>query len=113
MFEVAALAVRFVMLMTTAGQNVNKVSTKAQCSLDLASATWIPVLAREKWTWNEGNRLNKRGEFVYSSDRYRTQAANHQDVVEKMYRDIMEASKLPKEPTGISFTHNQSNNGKR
>ena len=43
----------------------------------------------------EKNRVNKDGELVIQSSRYRTQAQNLDDALEKMQACINRASKLP------------------
>ncbi|KAL3901126.1 MAG: hypothetical protein SGCHY_000846 [Lobulomycetales sp.] len=98
-FPRSKLNTTFVRSSGPGGQNVNKVSTKAQCSLHIDTATWIPVHVRTKLKTTEANRMNKRGELIFSSDRNRTQLSNLEDCIEKIYQTIMEAAALPKDPS--------------
>jgi hypothetical protein len=89
LFPRTKLSTSYVRSSGPGGQNVNKVSTKAQCSFHLANATWIPISVREIVAVKHANRINKKGEIAYASDRNRTQMANYDDCVEKIWNDLM------------------------
>jgi hypothetical protein len=89
LFPRTKLNTTFVRSSGPGGQNVNKVSTKAQCSFHLASAHWIPIQTRELMCVKHANRINKKGEIAYASDRNRTQSANYDDCVQKIWNDLM------------------------
>ena len=55
------------------GQNVNKVSTKADLRLNVFDAAWLPEEVRMALLDMEANRVNSAGELVVQSDRTRTQ----------------------------------------
>ncbi|GBB85940.1 hypothetical protein RclHR1_12390002 [Rhizophagus clarus] len=81
------------------GQNVNKVNTKVDMRFDLNEATWIPEYARKNLAIQEANRLNKKGEFIISSDKSRSQIKNIEDCVDKLYEIILKAAEIPKAPS--------------
>ena len=67
------------------GQNVNKVNTKVDMRLHLEnSADWLHPWVARRLLVLEKNRVNKEGELVIQSSRYRTQAQNLDDALEKM-----------------------------
>ncbi|KAJ3414065.1 Peptidyl-tRNA hydrolase ict1, mitochondrial [Chytridiales sp. JEL 0842] len=73
------------------GQNVNKVSTKVDLRFDIKNVSWIPENVR--------GRIVEQ--FVITSDRYRTQAQNIEDCMQKLYEMIRAAAEaeIPKEPS--------------
>jgi peptidyl-tRNA hydrolase ICT1 len=79
------------------GQNVNKVATKVDMRLHLANAEkdWLPAWVTRRLLVLEKNRVNKEGEFVIQSSRFRTQKQNVDDALEKMQASLNRASKLP------------------
>ena len=81
------------------GQNVNKVETKAEVRLDVASA-WIPPLVRAKLEVLQKNRISKEGTLVVTSQKHRTQKANIAEALERvqdMLDAALEAAGPPKE----------------
>lgn len=67
------------------GQNVNKVNTKVDMRLHLeGAADWLHPWVTRRLLVLEKNRVNKEGELVIQSSRYRTQAQNVSDAMEKM-----------------------------
>ncbi|PKC05144.1 peptidyl-tRNA hydrolase domain-like protein [Rhizophagus irregularis] len=81
------------------GQNVNKVNTKVDMRFNLNEATWIPEYARKKLAIQEASRLNKKGEFMITSDKSRSQVKNIEDCVDKLYEIILKAAEIPKAPS--------------
>ena len=78
------------------GQNVNKVNTKVDMRLNLeANADWLRPWVVRRLMVLEKNRVNKDGELVIQSSRFRTQAQNVTDALEKMQASLNRASKLP------------------
>ncbi|KAK9720801.1 hypothetical protein K7432_003903 [Basidiobolus ranarum] len=80
------------------GQNVNKVATKVEMRFLLDDANWLPEYVRQKIVEQNRNRINKKGEFVVTSDRTRSQVKNSDDCVDKIYQIILMAGEVPKEP---------------
>ncbi|KAJ3059731.1 Peptidyl-tRNA hydrolase ict1, mitochondrial [Rhizoclosmatium hyalinum] len=81
------------------GQNVNKVNTKAEVRFNVSQASWIPYTVRSTLEELNENRMNKKGEFIIASDRFRTQMANFDDCIQKLHEAIIKAveSKIPPE----------------
>jgi peptidyl-tRNA hydrolase ICT1 len=78
------------------GQNVNKVATKVDMRLHLENAEdWLPRWVTRRLVVLEKNRVNKDGELVIQSSRYRTQKQNVDDALDKMQACLNRASKLP------------------
>jgi len=78
------------------GQNVNKVNTKVDMRLDLAkNEDWLHPWVARRLRVLEKNRVNKDGELVIQSSRFRTQKQNVDDALEKMQACVNRASKLP------------------
>jgi peptidyl-tRNA hydrolase ICT1 len=83
------------------GQNVNKVATKVDMRLHLEDAKdWLPRWVARRLLVLEKNRVNRDGELVIQSSRYRTQKQNLDDALEKMQACLNRASKLPQHAKG-------------
>jgi ribosome-associated protein len=90
------LTIRFARAGGPGGQNVNKVETKAEVRFKVAEADWIPPPARERLRALEASRINREGELVIASDRFRTQAQNIEDCLRKLEEMLTAASRRPK-----------------
>src|SRR3954464_8779270 len=66
------------------GQNVNKVASKAVLRWSIASSTSLTFELKARVTRRLGRRINDRGELVLASQRYRDQARNIEDCLDKM-----------------------------
>ncbi len=73
------------------GQNVNKVSTKAQLHWNLAGSTAFDNSEKAKLRAALKNRLNSEGEVVMSSSEQRSQSQNRETALEKLDRLITHA----------------------
>ncbi len=78
------------------GQNVNKVASKAVLRWPAASSEAIPEQFRARVISRLGRRMNDRGELVLSSQRYRDQARNIDDCLQKLCAIIADAVKVRK-----------------
>ena len=78
------------------GQNDNKVSTRAEVRFHLAGAGWLPVAVRKRLAALYPRRLNRDGEFIVVSSRYRSQGRNLDDCIEKLEGFIERASRRPR-----------------
>jgi ribosome-associated protein len=76
------------------GQNVNKVASKAVLRWSVASSPSLPDDVRIRFTAANRRRINDRGELVLTSQRYRDQARNIDDCLEKL-RQLMLAAATP------------------
>ncbi|XP_046856697.1 peptidyl-tRNA hydrolase ICT1, mitochondrial-like [Xenia sp. Carnegie-2017] len=79
------------------GQNVNKVNTKVDIRFHVMTADWIPLWIRKKLFIEEGSRINKDGEMVLQSSRFRDQKKNLNDVIARIERILQNVSAVPKE----------------
>ncbi len=78
------------------GQNVNKLNTKAELWVPVASLVGISDRARARLLGLAGHRLTQAGEIHISSDTCRTQEANRQEVFERLRELIIQALHEPK-----------------
>ena len=78
------------------GQNVNKVSTKAEVRFVLADASWMAEGVRARLAALYPGHLTGQGEVFVTSQRHRTQEANLEDAVEKLTLMVRRASAVPK-----------------
>jgi ribosome-associated protein len=75
------------------GQNVNKVASKAVLRWDVSRSTSIPEEVRDRLIKRAARQINSRGELLLTSQRYRDQARNIADCLEKLQNLILAASK--------------------
>jgi ribosome-associated protein len=78
------------------GQNVNKVSSKATLHWSVATSPSLPQDVRARFRARFGHRINKQGELVLQSQRYRDQARNLEDCLDKLRGMILEVASPPK-----------------
>lgn len=78
------------------GQNVNKVSTRTEIRFLLEVADWLPAAVRRRLADLYPRRLNRDGEFIVVSSRYRSQGRNLEDCIEKLEGLIERATRRPK-----------------
>ena len=78
------------------GQNVNKVNSKVTLRWRLNENSTLPVGARKRLVASLGGRLTKRGECVLTSDKYRDQARNLADCLQKLRDLVLQALPEPK-----------------
>ena len=66
------------------GQNVNKVSSKATLFWDVAQSPSLPNVVRQRFLEAFRNKINKQGQLVLSSQRFREQPRNVRACLEKL-----------------------------
>lgn len=76
------------------GQNVNKVNSKAQLRWSVFRSTALSEEVRSRIVARLRSRITERGELVLSSQRYRDQAKNVGDCLEKL-RELVAAAAVP------------------
>jgi ribosome-associated protein len=79
------------------GQNVNKVSSKAVLRWSVINSPSMPDDVRGRFLSRHFHRINDRGELVLTSQRYRDQAKNVDDCLEKL-RELVLAVAAPPRP---------------
>jgi ribosome-associated protein len=77
------------------GQHVNKVFSAVQLRFDTASPS-LPDEVRARLRKLAGKRLNADGILVLESSRFRSQAQNRQDALERFAALVRSATKAPK-----------------
>jgi ribosome-associated protein len=77
------------------GQNVNKVASKAVLRWSAVSSPSIPEAVRGRLLAQCARRVNDRGELVLSSQRFRDQAKNIDDCLDKLRNLIATAAIAP------------------
>lgn len=78
------------------GQNVNKVATRVEVRFHLESAAWIAPATRVRLAALHPRRLNREGEFIVVSSRFRSQGRNIEDCIEKLEELLEKAAKRPR-----------------
>jgi ribosome-associated protein len=66
------------------GQNVNKVNSKAVLRWNLTSSPGLSLPLRALLVTRLASHLTRSGDLVLTSDRYRDQARNREDCVQKL-----------------------------
>lgn len=77
------------------GQNVNKVNSKAVLRFALTLSPNLPADVKERFIAKYGARLTTEGELILTSQRYRDQAANVEDCVQKLKEMILSVATKP------------------
>ena len=78
------------------GQNVNKVSTKADVRFLLADADWLALPVRTRFQTLFPSAINSVGEVFVTSQRHRTQESNLADALDKLTSMVRRATVVPK-----------------
>jgi ribosome-associated protein len=78
------------------GQNVNKVASKAVLRWVPGTSSALPDDVRQRFVAQCRRKINDRGELVLSSQRYRDQAKNVDDCLDKLRSLIAAAAVAPK-----------------
>lgn len=90
------LAFSYVRSSGPGGQNVNKVNSKAVLRWNVAANSSVPADVRERFAAAQRRRITTGGEIVLSSDRYRDQARNAADCLDKLRAMLAEVATPPK-----------------
>ena len=78
------------------GQNVNKVNTKVTVHWPVKTSPSLPEDVRGRFVSRFHRRINKLGELVIYSQRYRDQERNHSDCLDKLRAMLQEVATAPK-----------------
>lgn len=78
------------------GQNVNKVNSKAQLKWDVSQTNSLPPEVLLRFKTKFANRINREGALVLASHRFRDQARNVDDCLEKLQEMILQAVAVPR-----------------
>ncbi len=91
-----AVSVSFSRSSGAGGQNVNKVSTKAEVRLHLPTAAWVHPDVRARLAALAAGAVNGEGELIVVSQVHRGQEANLQECFDKLRRLLVKAAAIPK-----------------
>ncbi len=78
------------------GQNVNKVASKAVLHWDFGANTSLPAEVKARFAAQNRWRITTEGILVLDSQRYRDQAKNVADCLEKLHAMVIKALHVPK-----------------
>ena len=83
------------------GQNVNKLATAVQLRFDLRRSPSLPEAIRQRAERLAGKRLTQDGVLVITAQRFRTQARNREDALERLVALLRRAAvpPAPRRPT--------------
>jgi ribosome-associated protein len=78
------------------GQNVNKVNSKVTIRWSPATCAIISADWRNRFVARYANRINREGELVLHSEKYRDQARNIADVRQRLAEMLLDCQSAPK-----------------
>lgn len=87
------------------GQNVNKVNSRATLRWNVVQSPSLPADVRERLMTRQRRRISKEGDLLIHSDRYRDQAKNVDDCLERLRLMLAEVAVAPKVRVPTKPTH--------
>lgn len=78
------------------GQNVNKVNTKVTLHWNVRDSESLPEAMAERFCEKYARRINKEGQVVITSQRFRDQGRNVADCLSKLRDLLLEVEATPK-----------------
>jgi ribosome-associated protein len=86
---------RFVQASGPGGQNVNKVASAVELRFDVRNSKALPEEVRDRLLRQAGRKVSGEGVLIIRAQRYRDQARNRQDAIERLIRLIQNAARRP------------------
>ena len=78
------------------GQNVNKVNSKVTIRWSPGACAEIPTDWRNRFLARFSNRINREGELVLHSEKYRDQGRNLADVRQRLVEMLLDCQSAPR-----------------
>ena len=78
------------------GQNVNKVATAVQLRFDLQNSATLSPVVRDRLIRLAGRRLSGEGILIIVARRFRSQAANRKDAMNRLIELLRRADRPPR-----------------
>jgi len=78
------------------GQNVNKVSTAVQLRFDVARSTSLPDDVKQRLISLAKGQMTEQGVLIIDARRFRTQAANREDALNRLIDLVRKAAQKPR-----------------
>lgn len=91
----AELSVSFSRSSGPGGQNVNKVNSRVTLRWSLGDQSVLPEPWRRRLLARHGNRMNRHGELLLHSDRYRDQPRNFEDCRQRLVQWLLQCEHAP------------------
>ncbi|WP_019831547.1 alternative ribosome rescue aminoacyl-tRNA hydrolase ArfB [Sphingomonas sp. PR090111-T3T-6A] len=100
------------------GQHVNTTDSAVQLRFDVWGSPNLPDMVKHRLTDMAGSRITKDGVLILRSEGARSQLLNREEVRERLFAMIREATFIPKKrkatkPTRASQTRRMDSKGKR
>ena len=76
------------------GQNVNKVASKAVLRWRVIDSVGLPIEVRERVIAHNRRRMNREGDLILTSQRFRNQGQNVADCLEKLRQIVIDAATI-------------------
>jgi ribosome-associated protein len=89
------------------GQNVNKVATKVELRFDLASTNALTLAQKLRLGRKHPAHLTRSGDFLVTSDRFRSRQRNETDVLERFAHMLRAVRHPPKPRVATRVTRSQ------
>lgn len=77
------------------GQNVNKVNSKARLRWPVTASPSLPDDVKQRFVQRYARRMTAEGDLILTSQRYRDQARNIDDCLEKLRALLLDAAQPP------------------